>query len=89
MTVQYLTITLEGITAADYLSWVRDPEPAALDRELQEVAVRADPLGDVIDATLAWAGSAPAAHLAAPMAGFPVTPEVTSVAACVLAAAAA
>ena len=53
MTVQYLTITLDGITAADYLAWVRDPEPAALDRDLQAVTVQADMLGEVIEATLA------------------------------------
>jgi hypothetical protein len=88
MTVQYLTITLDGITAADYLAWVRDPEPAALDSNLHAVTVQADMLGDVIEATLAWRGSPPAPSTAAPAAGFPITPEVACVEARVLAAAA-
>ena len=88
MTVQYLTITLDGITAADYLAWVRDPEPAALDANLQAVTLQADMLGDVIEATLAWSGPPPAPSAAAPTAGFPITPEVVSVEARVLAAAA-
>ena len=88
MTVQYLTITLDGITAADYLAWVRDPEPAALNRDLQAVTVQAEMLGDVIEATLAWAGSAPMPSRAAPAAGFPLIPEVACVEARILAAAA-
>ena len=28
--LQLLTLVLDGITAGDYLCWVRDPEPAAL-----------------------------------------------------------
>ena len=88
MTVQYLTITLDGITAADYLAWVRDPEPAALNRDLQAVTVQAEMLGDVIEATLAWAGSAPMPSRAAPAAGFPLIPEVACMEARILAAAA-
>lgn len=88
MTVQYLTITLDGITAADYLAWVRDPEPVALDRDLHAVTVQADLLGSVIEATLVWDGEPPTPARAAPMAGFPVTPEVQCVEARILAAAA-
>jgi hypothetical protein len=31
MSLQTLTITLADITAGDYLTWCRDPEPPALD----------------------------------------------------------
>jgi hypothetical protein len=86
MAVQYLSLELDGITAGDYLSWVRDPEPAALDMELCSVAVDADPLGHVIEATLVWNGPAPDPPVAARIAGFPLTAEVASVKAGQLAA---
>jgi len=88
MSVQYLTLKLDGITPADYLTWVRDPEPAALDLSLRSVTVEADPLGDAIHATLIWNASAPVPALAAPLAGLPLTPEVVAVEAGALAAAA-
>ena len=37
--VQPLTLILEGITAEDYLSWVRDPEPSALGHDLRCLTV--------------------------------------------------
>lgn len=67
---------LEGITASDYLSWVRDPEPLALGRELRSVTVSADPLGDRVDAELSWCGTPPPPRTAAVAAGFPISPEV-------------
>ena len=79
MTTQRLTLTLDGITAADYLAWVCDPEPPALGRDLRSVDVRYEPLGDTVDVTLRWTGHAPDAGTAATAAGFPVIPEVTSV----------
>ena len=76
---QLLTLTLDGITAGDYLAWVRDPEPPALGRGLRSVAVRARPLGDTVDAVLCWDGGVPAAADSARAAGLPLTPEVVSV----------
>jgi hypothetical protein len=88
MSVQYLILKLDGITPADYLAWVRDPEPAALDLSLRSVTVEADPLGDVIEATLTWKTTAPAPSMAAPLAGLPLTAEVVAVEVGELAAAA-
>jgi hypothetical protein len=79
MTTQRLTLTLDGITAGDYLTWVRDPEPAALGHGLYEVSVTGDPLGDRVDAALAWDGPAPSPLTAAAKAGLPLTPEVAAV----------
>jgi hypothetical protein len=73
---QTLTLLLDGITAADYLARVRDPEPRALGRELLDVAARAEPLGPRIDVDLCWRGRPPCATAAAALAGFPLTPEV-------------
>jgi hypothetical protein len=76
MGLQHLTLTLDGITAGDYLTWGRDPEPPALGLSLRSITVRADPLGDTVEAALAWPGSPPAPLAAAPIAGLPLTPEV-------------
>ena len=73
---QLLTLVLDGITAADYLCWVRDPEPVALGRDLRELNVRAEPLGDRIELQLLWEGEPPAQHAAATAAGFPLTQDV-------------
>jgi hypothetical protein len=54
--MQLLTLILDGITADDYLSWVRDPEPAALGHALRQLHVRADRLGDRIELQLLWEG---------------------------------
>jgi hypothetical protein len=73
MSVQLLTLELEGITADDYLQWVRDPEPPALDHALHSVSAHADPLGTAIVATREWNGPAPEPALAAAGAGLPLT----------------
>jgi hypothetical protein len=88
MRVQTLILTLDGITADDYLAWVRDPEPSALDSGLRSVTVRADPLGDTIEAVLAWNACPPAPHVAGPAAGLPLTADVVAVESRELAAAA-
>lgn len=64
---------LEGITADDYLPWVRDPEPLALGMSLRSVAVSAAPIGDRIEVELCWDDTPPPIRSAA----FPPTPEVT------------
>ncbi len=65
MILQRLSLTLDGITAGDYMTWVRDPEPPALGRDL---AVRADPLGDTGDALLSWKVARPEAMRRRPLA---------------------
>jgi hypothetical protein len=79
MAQQVLIITLDGITAGDYLAWVRDPEPPALGQELYQVRVHGDPLGDTVQAVLVWRSAAPAPSVAAQVAGLPLTPEVVGV----------
>jgi hypothetical protein len=79
MILQRLTLTLDGITAGDYMTWVRDPEPPALGRDLDSIAVRGDPLGDTVDALLSWNVAPPDATTAAANAGLPLTPEVMAV----------
>jgi hypothetical protein len=74
--VQRLTLKLDGITAGDYLAWVRDPEPPALGLDLCSVTVRGDPLGDTVEALLSWRVSPPDGVAAGPAAGLPLTPEV-------------
>lgn len=86
--VQRLTLTLDGITAGDYLAWARDPEAPGLARELTAIDLRADPLGDTVEARLSWTSVPPAAHEAARVAGLPLTPEVVCVDAGALAVAA-
>ena len=88
MMLQHLTLVLDGITAGDYLAWARDAEPPALGRELSSVAVRADPLGDTVEAWLSWTVTPPAPHEAARAAGLTLTPEVACVHARALAVAA-
>lgn len=73
---QPLTFLLQGITAGDYLTWVRDADPPAVGRELRSITVQADPLGDHIDVLLCWGGDPPAPRAAAAAAGFALTPEV-------------
>jgi len=76
---QTLILKLAGITAGDYLAWVRDPEPPALGRELRSITVRAEPLADTIEAVLTWNACPPAPHVAGPAAGLPLTADVVSV----------
>jgi len=76
VSLQILSLKLDGITAGDYLTWCRDPEPPALDFALRSVAVDADPLGDTITAILDWNGPAPRPSVAAPAAGLPLSAGV-------------
>lgn len=78
MTTQRISLHLDGITAADYLAWVRDPAPAALGGALRSVSIEPEPLGSAIHALLEWDGPAPAPHAAA-AAGLPVTGDVRAV----------
>jgi hypothetical protein len=78
--VQTLLIRLDGITAGDYLAWVRDPEPPELDHELQSVSVGAEPLGQLVNIELVWEGQPPTTPSAAAIAaGFELTPEVVEI----------
>ena len=76
MPLQILSLKLDGITAGDYLTWCRDPEPPALDFALRSVSVDADPLGDTITAILDWNGPAPRPSAAATAAGLPLSAGV-------------
>jgi hypothetical protein len=86
--LQRITLTLDGIAAADYLAHARDPEPPALGAGLAAVEVRADPLGTVVEVWLSWTIAPPAPSVAARAAGLCLTPEVVSVDGHALAAAA-
>jgi hypothetical protein len=71
-----LTLELDGITAGDYLQWIHDPDPPALDHTLRSVSIDADPLGEVIAAMLDWDGPAPQPRAAATAAGLVLTQGV-------------
>jgi hypothetical protein len=73
---QHLTLVLEGITAGEDLTWMRDPDPHTLGRELRSIGVHTHPLDDRIDVLLHWNTNPPAPPAAAPAAGFHLTPEV-------------
>ncbi|HEX8856190.1 MAG TPA: hypothetical protein VF752_11375 [Thermoleophilaceae bacterium] len=73
---QVLTLKLDGITAGDYLAWVHDPKPAALDHGLHSLEVRAGAGDDEVEALLWWTIPAPSPLVAARAAGLPLTPEV-------------
>ena len=79
MTTQRLTLKLDGVTAGDYLAYIRDPEPPALGHALRSISVTADPFGSIVEATIEWDGPAPEAHAAARAAGLPVTGDVRAV----------
>jgi hypothetical protein len=76
---QSLVILLDGITAGDYLTWVRDPEPPALGRELRSIAVDGDSLGEHINVDLVWDRRPPDPRRSAAAAGFVISPEVAAV----------
>ena len=76
MSLQILSLKLDGITAGDYLTWCRDPDPPALDYALASIRVNADPLGDTITAILDWNQSVPAPAAAAAAAGLPLSSGV-------------
>jgi hypothetical protein len=69
-------LKLDGITAGDYLTWCRDPDPPALDFALRSISIDAHPLANTITATLDWNHPIPAASAAATAAGLPLTPGV-------------
>ena len=73
MALQTLTLKLDGITAGDYLTWCRDPEPPALDFALRSISIQAEPLGDTITAILEWSHAPPPVALAASAAGLPLS----------------
>ena len=79
MTYQTLRLRLDGMTAGDYLSHLRDPEPAMLGAGLHEVVVEADPLEDEVHALLTWEQAPADACVAANLAGFPTPREVVGV----------
>jgi hypothetical protein len=72
MPLQILTLKLDGITAGDYLTWCRDPDPPALELALLSVAIDADPLAETVTAILDWNESPPPASAAASAAGLPL-----------------
>ena len=76
MPLQTLILKLDGITAGDYLTWCRDPEPPALDFALRSISIDADPLGDTITAVLDWDQSLPPFPAAATAAGLPLSAGV-------------
>ena len=76
MPLQTLTLKLDGITADDYLTWCRDPEPPALDFALRSISIDADPLGDTITAVLDWGQPPPTLSAAATAAGLPLSAGV-------------
>jgi hypothetical protein len=76
MSLQILSLKLDGITAGDYLTWCRDPDPPALDHALASIRVHADPLGDTITAILDWNQPAPVPTAAAIAAGLPLSQGV-------------
>ncbi|HYB29601.1 MAG TPA: hypothetical protein VEF89_23530 [Solirubrobacteraceae bacterium] len=74
MSLQILTLKLDGITAGDYLAWCRDPDPTALGLALRSVHIDAAPLGNTITATLDWNQPVPPPPAAATAAGLPLLP---------------
>jgi hypothetical protein len=76
MSLQILSLKLDGITAGDYLTWCRDPDPPALDYALRSVHLNADPLGDTITAILDWNQPPPGPAAAASAAGLPLSEDV-------------
>ena len=73
-----LTLVLAGITAEDYLQWIRDPDPPA-GTELTLISVQATPPGDRIELQLLAHGEPPSHRAAAAATGFPITPEVIGI----------
>jgi hypothetical protein len=76
MSLQTLTLKLDGITAGDYLTWCHDPDPPALDYGLRSIRVDGDPLGDTITAILHWNQPEPAPRAAASAAGLSLPTSV-------------
>jgi hypothetical protein len=76
---QRLTLVLAGITASDYLTWVHDPEPPALGRDLRSISVHAAALDNRVDVRLTWNRNPPSARAAAAAAGFTLIPEIIDI----------
>ena len=76
---QILTLELDGLTAGDYVAHVADPEPPALGHGLRSMTLRAEPLGDTVEALLVWQDCIPPARVAAQAAGLPIVAEVVKV----------
>ena len=74
MSRQTLILTLEGITAGDYVTWVRDPEPPPSGETFVDHAAR-NPLGHTVEAVLEG-GLAAAPEGGGADRGLPLTPEV-------------
>ena len=74
-TLYGLTLVLAGITAEDYLQWIRGPEPSA-GTKLTLVSAQAGSPGDRIELELLVHGEPPSHRAAATAVGFPITPEV-------------
>jgi len=72
MPLQTLRLKLDDITAGDYLTWCRDPDPPAFDHALRSIRIDADPLGDTITAILDWNQPTPRPAPAAAAAGLPL-----------------
>lgn len=68
-----VTLFLGGITPADYMQCVRDPEPPNRE-DLKLITATATPLGDTIQLELLSTGDPPPAAVAATAVGFPITP---------------
>ena len=79
MSLQTLILRLDGLTAGDYLTWCRDPDPPAFDHGLRSISIDADPLGDTITALLEWDRPAPPPRPAATLAGLPLTADVRAI----------
>jgi hypothetical protein len=77
-THQTLTLLLDGITAGDYLQWVRDPDPPN-PKHLTLIAARCATLGDRIQLELLVEGEPLSPSLAANAVGFPITADVAAV----------
>lgn len=73
-----LMLTLAGITAEDYLQWIRDPDPPA-GAEVSLISAQATPSGERIDLELLAQRKPPWDRDAAIAVGFPITPEVTGI----------
>jgi hypothetical protein len=76
---QRLTLVLAGITASDYLTWVHDPEPPALGRDLRSTRVHAEALDNRVHVRLTWNSNPPSARAAATAAGFTLIPEIIDI----------
>lgn len=77
-TLHRLTLVLAGITADDYLQWVRDPDPP-VGTEVSLLSAQAAPLGDRIEIELLVHHASLNPQTAAEVAGFPITPEVIEI----------